>query len=59
FHDLRHTFATMFRVRNGSMSNLQGILGHSTTRMTNRYAHFSPEYLREVISCMNTPQGKE
>ena len=58
FHDLRHTFATTFRVHNGSMSNLQGILGHTTPRMTNRYAHFSPEYLKEVIACMNTPQGK-
>ena len=58
FHDLRHTFATIFRVHNGSMSNLQGILGHTTPRMTNRYAHFSPEYLKEVIACMNTPQGK-
>lgn len=53
FHDLRHTFATTFRIHNGSMSNLQGILGHSSARMTNRYAHFSPEYLREVIACMN------
>ena len=58
FHDLRHTFATTFRVHNGSMSNLQGILGHTTPRMTNRYAHLSPEYLKEVIACMNTPQGK-
>ena len=58
FHDLRHTFATTFRVHNGSMSNLQGILGHTTPRMTNRYAHLSPEYLKEVIACMNAPQGK-
>ena len=58
FHDFRHTFATTFRVHNGSMSNLQGILGHTTPRMTNRYAHLSPEYLKEVIACMNTPQGK-
>ena len=58
FHDLRHTFATTFRVHNGSMSNLQGILGHTTPRMTNRYAHFSPEYLKEVIDCMNTPKDK-
>ena len=57
-HTCRHNFATAFRMHNGSISNLQGILGHSTTRMTNRYAHYSPEYLREVIACMNTPQGK-
>ena len=58
FHDLRHTFATTFRMRNGSMSNLQGILGHTTPRMTNRYAHLSPEYLNQIIRCMNTPPTK-
>ena len=57
-HTCRHNFASAFRMHNGSISNLQGILGHTTPRMTNRYAHLSPEYLKEVIACMNTPQGK-
>lgn len=57
-HTCRHNFATAFRMHNGSISNLQGILGHSSTRMTNRYAHYSPKYLQEVIACMNTQKGK-
>lgn len=53
FHDLRHTFASNFRMRHGDLGDLQAILGHSSLRMTNRYAHLSPDYLKKVISCMN------
>ncbi len=40
FHDLRHTFATQFVSKGGSIFHLANILGHSTTSMTARYAHF-------------------
>lgn len=40
FHDLRHTFATQFVSKGGSIFHLANILGHSTTAMTARYAHF-------------------
>ena len=53
FHDLRHTFASHFMMRGGSLTDLQRILGHSDLKMTQRYAHFSPMYLRKSIEVMN------
>ena len=53
FRDLRHTFATNFRMRNGDLVGLQGLLGHTSLRMTNRYARFSPAELKKAISCMD------
>jgi integrase len=53
FHDLRHTFATQFVGRGGAIHALSGILGHSSSSMTDRYAHFTPEHARksaEVVS---------
>lgn len=46
FHDIRHTFATTFMNSGGSIQALAGILGHTTTRMTERYAHFDRETLK-------------
>ena len=49
-HVLRHTFAAHFVMRGGNILTLQKILGHSTVAMTMRYAHLSPEHLREAIN---------
>ena len=39
FHSARHTFATVVALSNGvSMENIAKMLGHSDTRMTQRYA---------------------
>lgn len=47
FHDLRHTFASHYMLRGGSLFKLQKILGHSSIVMTQRYAHLSPEAFQE------------
>ena len=31
------------------------ILGHRDMRMTTRYAHLSPQHLREAIKALDTP----
>lgn len=41
WHQLRHTFACRYLERGGSLAALQRILGHSTSRMTERYAGLS------------------
>lgn len=52
-HDLRHTFASHYMMRGGSLKALQEILGHKNIKMTMRYAHLSKEFAREEIQIMN------
>src|SRR5215831_8782620 len=49
FHDLRHTFASHFVMRGGSLKALQEILGHADYKMTLRYSHLSPAHLRADV----------
>lgn len=53
FHDLRHTFSSHFMMNGGSLPDLQRILGHSDIKMTQRYAHLSPTYLRQSITVVD------
>lgn len=48
-HALRHSFASHFMMNGGNILSLQKILGHSTIVMTMRYAHLSPDHLREAV----------
>ena len=50
FHDLRHTFASHFVMNGGTIYELQHVLGHSETSMTNRYAHLSENHLVKAAS---------
>jgi len=45
FHTLRHTFASHYVMRGGSIVKLQAILGHSSVRTTQIYARLSPDHL--------------
>ena len=42
FHGLRHTFASLWMARGGDLFKLQRVLGHSSSEMTQRYAHLAP-----------------
>lgn len=48
-HVLRHTFASHFVMNGGDILTLQSILGHSDVKVTMRYAHLSPDHLRDAI----------
>ena len=48
-HVLRHTFASSFVQKGGSLSVLQRIMGHSDIRITMRYAHLAPGHLDEAM----------
>jgi len=52
FHDLRHTFATRLVQRGVHIYKVQRLLGHKTQHMTQRYAHHSPESLREGVDVL-------
>ncbi len=49
FHDLRHTAASWMVQGGASLYAVQKILGHSSIRTTQRYAHLSPGYLESEI----------
>jgi integrase len=61
FHDLRHTFASHFIMRGGSLKDLQEILGHKSMTMTLRYAHLTQEHKKKAVDLLNglTSIGKQ
>jgi len=52
FHDLRHTFASDFLAKGGTLTELAKIMGHTTTTMTERYGHLSKEHLLGAINVL-------
>jgi integrase len=60
FHDLRHTFASHLVMKGANLKAVQRLLGHSDSKMTDRYSHLSPAHLRETVNLMDgLPNGKE
>jgi integrase len=53
FHDLRHTFASHFVMNGGDLLSLKELLGHSTMKMVERYAHLAPSHKRKLINNLN------
>jgi integrase len=53
FHDLRHSYATLYMLDGGNIFDLQKLLGHSTVVMTDRYAHFSKEHVSQKSNFVN------
>lgn len=52
-HDLRHTFATRLVQRGKDLYGVQRLLGHRDSKMTQRYAHHSPESLRALVDVLD------
>jgi len=53
FKDLRHTFASHMVMRGAAMKELQELMGHRDMKMTNRYAHLSPEHKKKAVNLLN------
>jgi len=53
FHDLRHTFATRLVHAGVDLYKVQRLLGHKSPVMTQRYAHHSPESLRDGVAVLD------
>lgn len=57
FHDLRHTFATLFLVRGGDIRVLQELLGHSSIVMTQKYTHVVDSYKMSQMKNFDENRG--
>jgi integrase len=56
-HDLRHSFAS-FLVNNGvTLYTVQGLLGHSNSKTTQRYAHLAPKTLLDATDVISVAIG--
>jgi len=53
FHDLRHTFATRLVLAGVDLATVSKLLGHSSIQMTMRYAHPTPEALKNAVAKLN------
>jgi integrase len=49
FHTLRHTAASWLVMKGVDLYVVGQILGHKTPRMTQRYAHLSPDYMAGAV----------
>lgn len=56
FHDLRRTFASRMAMGGQGGRTLSGILGHKSSKTTDRYAHLDPEAFRAAIQVLNEPE---
>ena len=54
YHDLRHTAASYLAMEGSSLLSIKAVLGHKTTRMSERYAHLTVEQTDQEIRKMNS-----
>ncbi|WP_323696609.1 MULTISPECIES: site-specific integrase [Thiorhodovibrio] len=53
FHDLRHTCAAWLVQAGVPLTEVRDVLGHSTIKMTERYAHLAPENIRNAVAVLD------
>lgn len=52
-HDQRHTCASWLVSAGQPLTAVRDLLGHSTVKMTERYAHLSPENVRQAVGVLD------
>jgi len=52
-HCLRHTFCSHLIMRGIPLRTVQVLAGHSTVKVTEKYSHLSPDYLKNVAECLD------
>lgn len=55
FHDCRHCFAVDLKRKGVDLCVIQKLLGHSSPKMTQRYAHVGDELLKSAIQELDEP----
>jgi site-specific recombinase XerD len=56
-HSLRHSFATHLMETGTEVRYIQGLLGHASVRITERYTHVAKRDALRVQSPLDTPGG--
>lgn len=60
WHDLRHTCATRMLERGVPLAFVQEILGHRSSKTTERYKHLAAQHLRAALQLLvSTPNGHQ
>ncbi|MEM5404104.1 site-specific integrase [Paraburkholderia unamae] len=54
-HDARHHAASRLVMSGIDLFSVSRVLGHADARMSGRYAHLSPQHLRDVMSTLDRP----
>lgn len=52
FHALRHSFASQLVSAGRTLKEVQELLGHTSIHTTMRYAHLSPDRMREAVAVL-------
>jgi integrase len=52
-HDLRHTCAAWLVSAGAALAEVRDLLGHSTVKVTERYAHLAPENVRVAVGLLD------
>ena len=58
-HDMRHTCAAWLVTSGKDLQVVRDLLGHTTIAMTERYAHLSPENVRQAVAVLDDEKPKE
>jgi integrase len=53
WHDLRHTTGSLLCMSGIDINTVREILGHTTTKMTQRYAHLSRPHLKKAVAVLD------
>lgn len=53
FHDQRHDFASRLVQKGVSLYEVRDLLGHSSIKMTERYAHLAPSQMRSAVKLLD------
>ncbi|GHU13917.1 hypothetical protein FACS189449_09890 [Alphaproteobacteria bacterium] len=56
FYTLRHSYASWLMMKGADLYDVKELMGHSTTAMTERYSHLSPEHLKKTASLLDECQ---
>jgi len=57
-HDMRHPCAAWLVSAGVPLAEVRDLLGHSTIKMTERYAHLAPENIRAAVARLDAPLSR-